>query len=534
MQELPEEMAKNYAMVVPRQENIDISLLQKRILAEGQELWDPKNQKDNVPVRRAGHDTWGIGKVVFVFCDDYLKNVFTFPWFHSWQKELTPIFEQIDIPVNRIVRCILASMPPGADIPVHHDTGSWVHFTHRMHIPVFTSPDIDFMVGPNDQSMQKYELKQGNLYELNNISRHRVKNNWDQHRVHMIFDYVDEDFPLNTMDLKQGTTVWQTRRSVDLSTDYGKRVPPSFVVIGAQKAGTTSLYDYILQHDLVWPAKRKETHYFDWRWNKELPDPSTPEGAKKHLRYYEDTYLERKILYRFPSLMSGEATPSYMLGGKTVINRMKHVIPHCRKILAIMRNPVERAYSHYSMTADEEGSEQQKLNRGHRHLRGRSFEQLVDDEIKELSKLGVHPDMDFEEFDEKVMRQRVEFDHGAHSFVARGLYALQLAGWIEAYGKENVLLLTLDEFKTTDNLHVRWTVAFVALFLLTCFGCILQTTMDKVFNFLDLPYHRIKDTSAKNTRKYDPIDDSVRAKLTAFYAPYNEKLYALLGRDIGW
>lgn len=58
--------------------------------------------------------------------------------------------------------------------------------------------------------------------------------------------------------------------------------------------------------------------------------------------------------------------------------------------------------------------------------------------------------------------------------------------------------------------------------------------MDKVFNFLDLPYHRIKDTSAKNTRKYDPIDDAVRAKLAAFYAPYNEKLYAILGRDMAW
>ena len=455
MQDLPPKATRDLAMVVSCQENIDISLLQKRILKHGHALWDPAHQKDNVAIRRAGHDTWGIDKVVFIFGDDYLQNVYTFPWFHSWQQELVPIFEQINIPVNRVVRCILASMPPGAIIPVHHDTGSWVHFTHRMHIPVFTSPDIEFMVGPNDQNLQRYELKQGTLYELNNICRHRVKNNWDQHRVHMIFDYVEEDFLLNRIDLKPGTVVWQTRRSVDLSTDYGKRAPPSFVVIGAQKAGTTSLYDYILQHDLVWPAKRKETHYFDWRWNKELPDASTPEGAKQHIRHYEDAFLERKILYRFPSLMSGEATPSYMLGGTIVINRMKQVIPHCRKILAIMRTPVERAYSHYSMTADAKGSEKQLRNRGHHHLSGRTFEQVVDEEIEELSKLGVHPNMDFEEFDDKVMRRRLDFDHGAHSFVIRGLYALQLAGWIEAYGKENVLLLALDDFKTTEKLYVR-------------------------------------------------------------------------------
>lgn len=513
MQELPETVAKDLAMVVMRQENIDISLLQQRIQTIGSKLWDPANQKDNVIVRRAGHDTWGIGKVVFIFCDDYLQKVFTFPYFHSWHKELVPIFEQISIPLDRIVRCILASMPPGADIPVHHDTGSWVHFTHRMHLPVFTSPDIDFMVGSNDQNLQRFELKQSNLYELNNMSRHSVRNNSDQHRVHLIFDYVEEDYSFKHIDLKQNAVVWQTRRSVDLSTDYGTRVPPSFIVIGAQKAGTTSLYDYILQHDLVWPAKRKETHYFDWRWNKELPDPSTVKGADKHFQFYANTFFDRKVLYRFPSLMSGEATPSYMLGGKTVITRIKQVIPHCRKILVILRNPVERAFSHYSMTADAEGSEKQKRNRGHHHLENRSFEQIVDDEIKNLLDLGVHPNMSSDEFDEKVICTRPQYDHGAHSFVARGLYALQIAGWIEAFESENVLLLTLEEFKTAENLHA---------------------TMNKVFKFLDLPYHRIEDTSAKNTRTYSPIEEAVRAKLAAFYKPFNEKLYTLLGRDMGW
>ncbi|RLN06617.1 hypothetical protein BBJ28_00002816 [Nothophytophthora sp. Chile5] len=503
MAELDEEVAKHYAMVVPRQSNVDISLLQERILAGGRELWDPVNQTDNVPIRRAGHDTWGIGKVVFIFCDDYIKNVYTFPWFHTWQKELAPIFEQIQIPFNRVVRCILASMPPGADIPVHHDTGSWVHFTHRMHIPIFTSPEIDFM---------RYEFQQGNLYELNNISRHRVKNNWDQHRVHMIFDYVDEGFPLSRMELKKDMVVHQTRRSLDLSTAYGTRVPPSFMVIGAQKAGTTSLYDYIAQHDLVWAAKRKETHYFDWRWNTKLPVSSTPEGAKQHLDYYHN-FFEKKILLRFPSLLTGEATPSYMLGGKLVIDRMQQVIPHCRKILAILRNPVDRAYSHYCMTADTDGTPEQLRNRGHHHLKARSFEQLIDDEIAELAQLGVHPDMSFEEFDAKVLSQRVAFDHGAHSYVARGLYALQLAGWLEVYGKQNVLLLSLDDMKTSEGLHA---------------------TMDKVFTFLELPYHRIKDTSAKNTRKYEPLGDAVRAKLSAFYAPYNAKLYEILERNVGW
>lgn len=95
-------MAKQFPVVVERQAQIDISLIQKRIKAEGEQLWDPAHQKDNVPIHRAGHDRWGIGKVVFIFCDDYINKVCTFPWFHAWKNELEPIFEQIQIPVERV------------------------------------------------------------------------------------------------------------------------------------------------------------------------------------------------------------------------------------------------------------------------------------------------------------------------------------------------------------------------------------------------------------------------------------------------
>ncbi|KAF1332322.1 Glucosamine 3-sulfotransferase 1, partial [Globisporangium splendens] len=505
-------VAREFPVVIERQCGVDVSKLQQRITAAGPQLWDPAHQKANVPIQRAGHDKWGIGKVVFIFCDDYIRKVYTFPWFHEWRAELEPIFAQIGIPVERVVRCILACMPPDSVVPVHHDTGAWVSKSHRMHIPIFTDASIDFQVGHNEQSMTRHEFKQGNLYELNNASKHCVHNHWTHPRVHMIFDYVEDAYPLSHMTLTSDMVLHQTRRTLDLSTDYGSRSPPSFMVIGAQKAGTTSLYDYITQHDLAVSAKRKETHYFDWRWNAKLPASDSPEGAAAHCAYYHN-FFEKDVLMKCPSLMTGEATPSYLLGGSVVIDRMQQVIPHCRKILVIMRNPVDRAYSHYCMTADTEGNAQQLRNRGHHHLKGRTFEQIIDGELEELSKLGVHPDMDFDEFDEKVLRSRVAFDHGAHSYVLRGLYELQLIGWTRAFGADNVLLLTLDEMKTSEGLH---------------------TTMDKVFEFLELPPHRIEDISAKNTRKYEPLLPATRAKLAAFYAPYNQKLNERIGRDLGW
>jgi hypothetical protein len=360
--------------------------------------------------------------------------------------------------------------------------------------------------------MVRHEFKQGNLYELNNASKHRVVNHWHEPRVHLIFDYVEPDYPLTHLTLSSDMVINQTRRTLDLASDAGSRASPSFMVIGVQKAGTTSLYDYITQHDLVVAAKRKETHYFDWRWNGKLPTIYSSEGTQQHLAFY-DNFFEKDVLHKFPSLMTGEATPSYLLGGKLVMQRMLRVIPHCRKLLVVLRDPVDRAYSHYCMTADPEGNEAQLRNRGHYHLKGKSFDQIITEELADLEAAGVHCDMSFDAFDEAVLSVAVTQTHGAHSYIARGLYALQLVGWLDAYGKENVLVLTLDEMKGTDRLHA---------------------TMGRVFDFLELPPHRIEDVTAKNTRKYDPISPETRAKLAAFYAPYNAKLNELLGRDFGW
>ena len=60
--------------------------------------------------------------------------------------------------------------------------------------------------------------------------------------MHLIFDYVDECFPLSRYMLDKGEQVYQTRRSIDLAREEGSRPAPSFIIIGAQKCGTTSLY----------------------------------------------------------------------------------------------------------------------------------------------------------------------------------------------------------------------------------------------------------------------------------------------------
>jgi hypothetical protein len=84
---------------------------------------------------------------MFIHCDDFMKRCYHMPWWHErkeWRDAIEPIFEAINVPTDRIVRCLLAKLPPGVVIPPHHDTGNWVPRTHRLHVPVETNDNVIF------------------------------------------------------------------------------------------------------------------------------------------------------------------------------------------------------------------------------------------------------------------------------------------------------------------------------------------------------------------------------------------------------
>jgi hypothetical protein len=114
---------------------------------------------------------------------------------------------------------------------------------------------------------------------------------------------------------------------------------PNFFVIGAQKAGTTSLYHYLDQHPEVYMSPRKEPHFFqgmrsDFRWPGRRLAPVT--DLRDYLALFEGVTDEKAI---------GEGSASYLysLEASALIKRS---IPDA-KIIAVLRNPAERAYSNY-------------------------------------------------------------------------------------------------------------------------------------------------------------------------------------------
>jgi hypothetical protein len=107
----------------------------------------------------------------------------------------------------------------------------------------------------------------------------------------------------------------------------GAGMKPNFLIIGAPRSGTTSLFHYLRAHPGVFTARGKELHFFDLEWDR---------GWDWYQRCFAGVRGESAV---------GEATPSYMCDSVAIERIAKH-LPDAR-LIAILRDPVDRAYSHY-------------------------------------------------------------------------------------------------------------------------------------------------------------------------------------------
>jgi hypothetical protein len=120
---------------------------------------------------------------------------------------------------------------------------------------------------------------------------------------------------------------------------------PNFLIIGVQKAGTTSIYNYLKQHPQVYMSPVKETNFLEKDWEQLAKDGlRTPQAKKidtfeKYCNLFEEVTDEIAI---------GEDSPNYLFHYDTSIELIKRYVPHA-KLIAVLRNPVERAHSDYLM-----------------------------------------------------------------------------------------------------------------------------------------------------------------------------------------
>ncbi|HYQ85219.1 MAG TPA: sulfotransferase, partial [Rubrobacter sp.] len=238
---------------------------------------------------------------------------------------------------------------------------------------------------------------------------------------------------------------------------------PDFVVLGTQKGGTSFFYRLLTEHPLVRGAAVKELHFFDKKF---------AEGVGWYRRCFSEG--ERVDGQR---TITGEASPSYLFDPR-VPERMALTVPEAR-LIALLRNPVDRAYSHYQM----------EVRRG-REVR--SFEVATEEEVTSI------------EVGENAVDVR-------YAYLTRGLYAEQLERF-SSFANRDRLLVVKSENLFTRRLEV----------------------LKRVSTFLGLPHFESTLTPPAGGAPYEPMDPSTRRRLDEFFAPHNERLYDLLNTDFGW
>jgi hypothetical protein len=255
---------------------------------------------------------------------------------------------------------------------------------------------------------------------------------------------------------------------------------PEFVIIGAAKAGTTSLYGWLTEHPFVAPASQKEVHFFDYNYYR----------GEDWYRGHFPLQAERSAfaLKHGRPFLTGEASPSY-LSHYWAPQRLAKRLPRAR-LIVMMRNPVDRAYSQFQMSR-REGEEELD-----------SFIDAVEIEDRRL---------DPERARANRSRHYNSWPIGCWSYLMRSRYAEQLERWFALLPRDQFHFLTMEEI--ADN---------------------QQQAMDGVHRFLQLPPHRYDDLRPLHTATYDAITPEARAQLTEYFRPHNERLYELLGVDFGW
>lgn len=248
---------------------------------------------------------------------------------------------------------------------------------------------------------------------------------------------------------------------------------PDFVIIGAQRCGTTSLYAYLAGHPRVAPAEEKELHFFDLNWDRGVG-------------WYRDRFASarRRRLRRRP--LTGEASPYYVFHPHAPA-RMAEVLPEAR-LIVMLRDPVDRAFSHY------------KLGRG-QGWEDLSFEEAIDREPERLA--GELERM----LEDQTYRS---FAHQHYSYLARGRYVEHLRAWVERFPERLLVLRSEDLYRDPG------------------------TEMARVLAFLGLEETPHRPLDALNVSDPVAMDPRTRRRLAEHFRLYNRRLEELLGRKMGW
>ena len=249
-----------------------------------------------------------------------------------------------------------------------------------------------------------------------------------------------------------------------------ERMLPTCVIIGAQKGGTSSLYEYLVQHpDVGRPALKEIQSFTDHAWQP--------------LGWYR-AHFPRAV----QAIQACEATPYYLFH-PACPERIRAALPDV-KLIVLLRDPVERAYSHYHMNHAVLGYE--KLD----------FASALDREEQRLAGEEEHLVSD--------PRYR-SFAHKHFSYLARGMYAHQLERWYDHFPREQLLVAASEDLFADP-----------------------EATLHRIQEWLGLSRHTPPVLKPFNAGRYAALDVALRADLRARFEPDIARLHELTASVFPW
>lgn len=302
------------------------------------------------------------------------------------------------------------------------------------------------------------------------------------------------------------------------------RPKPDFLLLGGAKCGTTSFAAYLPTHPQVAAWHVKEPNYWSWR--------------KPNTEQYQSLFTNIEALT--------SPGPGQQIAGDYSTSSLIHPMVPRRvraslaniKLIAMLRNPIDRAYSHFIMSQRSGLEKEQSFDAIVRreieqapallaaHKRGfedpeGTIESCCQDEAGEPLSFSLH--------NQKWTQRPLKLDIDLQSFyftsyVFRSIYCDQVQRWLSLYPREQLLIMQSEKFFRDPVKHMNLSAEFLGL----------QPHDFSKDAELQRHYAGSAGGDWAPPVKYPPMNKSTRKLLANFFAPYNEQLFDLVGERYRW
>ncbi|PZO13579.1 MAG: hypothetical protein DCF25_15900 [Leptolyngbya foveolarum] len=261
-------------------------------------------------------------------------------------------------------------------------------------------------------------------------------------------------------------------RTAGGSPEEKQRRPPDFIIVGAEKSGTTSLHQYLKSHPHVVAPIEKEIDFFDLEYGC---------GLEWYLSHFPPASGKESAQTNW---ITGETSANYLYS-EVALERVFEHFPQI-KLVAILRDPVDRTVSRYNMMV-RNGAEK------------RSFKVAIAEEISHIQQATTEDAIDW--------RALNQCRH-----VGNSLYYHHLKRWLALFSRQQLLVLQSEDLFSQP-----------------------QQTMQQFYRLLGLDSDRSPQKYPQhNAGDYQPADADVRQQLSDFFAPHNRQLEILLNQSFHW